>query len=118
MKPNIVIEGGSYFSYYCESAIPIEEINGTILTLNTSNSCHFFCKNNNCDNKKNIVELQKEYHRNMMCKICEKNKIEWGFFLIIHKLRKEGLLPKNFVCVCCKCYNLIGEEECEKIMSE
>ncbi len=122
MIPKIIISGR--FNYWCESAFPIEEAeesfedNGKRVSLFTSNSCHFFCKNAKCVNKKNIVEIQKEYYKNIICKICDRHKIEWGFFLIIYKLKKEGLLPKNFACVCCRCYNEIGEEDWEKILKE
>ncbi len=112
------------YTYWCESAYPIEEavdrfvINEYSLNLQTSNSCHFFCKNEKCDNKKNIVKLQEEYFKQIKCKSCNTYTIEWGFFLIIYKLKVKGLLPKNFACVCCGCYKKIGEEGWEKILQK
>lgn len=124
MIPKIVIIGDITFSYHCKSAIPIEErkvsfeMDSNVLRLVHSTACHFFCKNQKCINKKNIVELQTEYYKASQCKSCEFNKIDWGFFLIIYKLKKEGLLPENFISLCCTCYKLFGEENWSKLMEK
>lgn len=122
MIPKIIINGGYSFIYFCKSALPIEEIKerfvdgGHVLHLFQSNACHYYCKNQECVNKINIVELQKEYFKVVKCCLCGNINIEWGFFLIIHKLKKEGLLPESFVYLCCKCYRDFGKENWLEMM--
>lgn len=111
MYPEIEIRGTCAFTYHCKSVVPIEEIKDTFienknsLPLGRSNVCHYYCKNNKCVVKKNIVKLQKGYFKNMMCKVCESNRISWGFFLIINKLKEGFLLEDDFVYLCCSCYS-------------
>lgn len=112
MHPTIEIRGKIAFTYHCKSVVPIEEIkdifkeNNGYLALGRSNVCHYYCKNNKCVVKKNIVKLQKGYFKNMMCKACEHNRISWGFFLIINKLKEGFLLEDDFVYLCCNCYSI------------
>ena len=109
MIPEIKLHGSVVYGFICKSAIPIEEaeravkINGG-LSLVDSNSCHHYCKNHECDYKKNITKLQKEYFHNCRCTFCDR-KVEWGYFLIIRRLKREDLLEKKFVPVCCWCYD-------------
>lgn len=119
MHPEIEIWGACSFTYHCKSAVPIEEIKDSFkrsnnsLSLGRSNTCYYYCKNNKCVVIKNIVKLQKEYFRNMLCKACEYNKISWGFFLIINKLKESFLLEDDFVYLCCSCYSKKCREEHE-----
>ena len=122
MIPEIIITKSKYYFYYCKSVIPIESYEDMVkqyqgkIHLCGSNSCHYYCKNQECEIKKNIVDLQNEYFKHNICSICSERKIDWGFFLVINRLKKEGLLPENFTYICCYCYKEIGDEKWLKLM--
>lgn len=116
MIPKFSIIGEEGNSYHCNSIIPVDSIKHkvekyNIIWLNNPSTCRHFCKNKNCEVMKNLKELEDEYFKNIRCSLCETGRIEWGFFLIIHKLKKANLLPKNFTYLCCACYKEIGEIE-------
>jgi len=61
-----------------------------------------------------IFEMFGEGMSNTPCYKCGEYKLYKEYIFIIDQLKKSGMLPKDYPCYCCKCWN--EEKETNRII--
>ena len=58
-----------------------------------------------------LLQFIKDWHKEhnnsyKVCEICHKNTLSFDYMYIINKLKKAGLLDKDYKLRCCYCYSI------------